>query len=649
MKERIRILIIDDDDAFISSIIREISSVIPDLHKAICNNKKDLEYLLKDFKPDIILSDYYIDSNLNGIDVIKVVKDFDPVLPVIIISGSIGEDTAVECLKMGASDYILKTRIKRLPYSILEFIEKAKAVREKEQLLKKLVESVERYRSLFENSKLPMLLIDPENDLRIVEANRAAIAFYGYSKEEFTKLTVFDLNTLPREEVLKLADRAKTESQNFFDFQHMIKNGDIRYVNVASGPINIDGKIYLLSTIIDVTEKKVLEEKNRMFEEKLNITNKIESLGRLAGTIAHDFNNLLTPIIAYCDMGMRDVDKNSESYQYLYQIKLAAEKAATLTRQILYIGRKQILDIKSVDIKSFFRQIENILKRLVREDVTFRINLPDENLVANIDEGQLTQVLINLIVNALDAVKNSERKEIIVDIGSTHITKKMYNEYIDLDPGLYLTISVSDTGCGIPKENLSKIFEPFFTTKLDSGGSGLGLSICLGIIKQHKGDIKVYSEVGVGTTFKILLPASKDEIQEEVEVNDDLVRLDCDILLVEDEKLVADSIARGLEKYGCRVLVINDTSEVIDKVLNEDYRFDILVSDIVMPKYDGKQLYLLLKGVIEDLKVIFVSGYPNSVLMDQLSNMENIDFLQKPFDLSALVRKIKNLLNRKIN
>lgn len=647
MSTKIKILIVEDNEADRELMIREIKKVITDFETCVCFNKENLEFLLGDFKPDIVLTDYQISSSLNGMDVVKIVKSRDPFIPVIIISGSIGEEIAVECLRSGAGDYILKDRLKRLPYSILEQLEKEHIRREKNALFESLKESNERYRTMFENSKLPMLLIDPDNDLKIIDVNNAAVNFYGYTREEFKKLSIFNINILPREKVLELAKKAQSQSQSFFDFQHMIKGGDIKYVNVYSGPVKFGEKVNLLSIIVDVTERKLLEEKNKRLEEHVNHLNRIESLGRLAGTIAHDFNNILTPIIAYTEMGLTITEKGSDVHEYFHQIKVAADKASSLTRQILALGRKQVLSFHKVEIKSFFSEIHNMLKRLIREDIEFCVNIPDEELVVNIDTGQITQVLVNLIVNSVDALKNREKKKISIDVDKFYITQKMAEKYIDLEPGKYIMIAVSDTGCGISPEDQKKIFEPFYTTKLDSGGSGLGLAISLGIVKQHKGDIRVYSEPGIGTTFKIYLPAVEGTIEkEQPKILDDIGVLDCDLLFVEDDLMVAESIARGLKRYGCRVYALNDPSEAINKVLNEGYRCDILVTDLIMPKYDGKQLYMLLKDVIEDLKVIFISGYSQSILLDVLDTEKGVVFLQKPFDAKMLAKKIKEVLGK---
>lgn len=630
-------------------MFREIKNVIFSYESCVCRDKDTLEHLLKEFQPDVVLSDYSIGSSFNGLEVIKIVKNIDRFIPVIIISGSIGEEIAVDCLKSGAGDYILKDRLKKLPYSILELIEKEKIRKEKDLLFERLKESNERYSSMFENSKIPMLLLDPDNDLKILEANDAAVRLYGYTKDEFKNLSVFDLNTLPKDEVTRLANKARNESQFFFDFQHCIKNGEHIFVNVYSGPVKFGEKVCLLSFIVNITEKKLLERKNKKLEEHINHLNRVESLGRLAATIAHDFNNILTPIISYSDMGVESTEEGSVANEYFRQIRNAADKAASLTRQILAVGRKQILAFKKVDIKNFFSEIHNMLHRLVREDIEFKINISDKSLIANIDTGQISQVLINMIVNAVDAVKNSEVKKIIIDVDNCSISKRMVEEkFIDLQPGEYILIEISDTGCGIPKEDLKKIFEPFYTTKLDSGGSGLGLAISFGIIKQHKGDLAVYSEVGKGTTFKIYIPAEqgKIDLEENEKKYDDIGKLDLDVMLVEDNKFVSDSISKGLQRFGCRVVTFNDPVEAINAVINEGYRCDLLVSDIIMPKYNGKEIYILLKEMIDDLKVIFISGYSEDVIKDTLDKSDAC-FIQKPFDSYILAAKIKEIMNKK--
>ncbi|MCX8083312.1 MAG: response regulator [Calditerrivibrio sp.] len=643
----LKFLIVEDNEADIELMSRELKKIFDHYEYKVCCDKNSFVELFKKFEPDLVITDYQISSEINGKDIIMLSKNLNPFVPVIIVSGSIGEELAVECLRLGAGDYVLKDRIKRLPFSVKDLIEKEKIRKENFELMENLKASNERYMTMFDNSRLPMLLIDPDDSLKILDVNKAAVNFYGYSKDEFKVLTIYDLVILPKEEVIDLAKIAKNDSQSFFDFQHRLKNGEMKYVNVYSGPIKFDDRVNLLSIVVDVTEKKRLEEKAKQLEERIHLMNRIESMGRLAGTIAHDFNNILTPIIAYSDVGCSITSEESELHNYFKQIKYAAEKGASLTRQILALGRKQVMMFKKIEIKKFIDENANLFRRLIREDIDFVLDVRDSQSIVNIDVGQITQVLVNLLVNAVDALKNAKEKKIVIEVDRFVVTEDIIDNYVDLSIGDYVRISVSDTGCGIPKEHMKNIFEPFFTTKLESGGSGLGLSICLGIIKQHKGDIKVYSEEGVGTTFKIFLPIVKTKVEDELSDNigtNNTLRLNCNVLLVEDDLLVLEAVSKGLEKMGCRVLAVSDPAEAIDKVLNEGVNCDILVTDIIMPKYDGKQLYKLLSSIIKGLKVIFISGYSHAMLEDILDIEKGITFIQKPFDAKMLALKIKEVL-----
>lgn len=644
--ENIKILFVNDNLKDIKIALKEIKKLLPYIEELVIPEVDSLQNCFQEFNPDIIIMDYKpsMDKNLL-IGILEKLKLNCPNLPIIFLANESSEKVAVDCMTLGAYDYVLKNRIKRLPFVVAEAISKSKLISERSLMLEKVAEGENIYKSIFKKSKLPMLLLDPDDDLRILDFNESAQKFYGYSDEEFYNMTIFNLNILPKEEVIKCANKAKQESQSFFNFQHKIKTGEVKFVNVYSGPVNFRGKTCLLSTIIDMSEQKKLEIKNKKLEEQLEFLNRVESLGRLSAGIAHDFNNMLTPIIAFSDIG-ESITDDIAVQGYFRQIKNIAEKASRLTRQLLALSKKQPLKLEKVKFDDFMNESFIMLKRLTTEDVDFGLELEDDLPYVKIDSGQFIQVLINLVVNAHYALKDVKDKKLHIKVYTRSIQDDELNEYADLKRGKYVLINVSDNGCGIDKENLKKIFEPFFTTKSAEGGSGLGLSISLGIVQQHNGTIHVYSEVGVGTTFKVYLPC--DEIEDRDMLSDKPVEkfkvCDYDVILVEDNELVVESIKIGLSKYGCRVFVFTNPEEALRKFSSGEISCDLLITDVIMPKYNGGELYNMMKNIKSDLKVVFISGYASTMITDILGIDKGVAFMQKPFSVSELVSLVNSLM-----
>ncbi|MCA1980990.1 MAG: response regulator [Calditerrivibrio sp.] len=634
----IKILFVEDKLDDVDTALKEIKKVSPSVEYSVISDINKLQYHVKQFEPDIIIMDYSVSISIEKnilLDLIDELKSNFLHLPIIFLSNENSEQVAVDCMNLGAYDYVVKSRIKRLPFVVSEAINKGKLLHERENM----------YKSMFKKSKLPMLLLDLNSDLKILDFNEAAQKFYGYSDEEFYSMTIFNLNILPREEVIKYADKAKQESQSYFNFQHKIKSGEIKFVNVYSGPVCFSGKTCLLSTIIDVSEQKKLEMKNKKLEEQLEFLNRIESIGRLAAGIAHDFNNMLTPIMAFSDVGDSITD-DIVVQGYFRQIKNTAEKASKLTRQLLSLARKQALYLENIKFDDFMNESFTMLKRLTTEDLDFVLELEDDLPYVKMDSGQFIQVLINLVVNAIYALKNVKDKKLHITVYTKLFQDDDLTEYADLKKGKYVVVNVSDNGCGIDRENLKKIFDPFFTTKNSDGGNGLGLSISLGIVQQHNGAIHVYSELGVGTTFKVYLPCDGDSDESILPEKHKEKFKGCDynIMLVEDNEFVLESIRIGLSKYGCRIFISTDPEEALKKFLSGEFKCDLLITDVVMPKYNGGELYKMMKKVKDDLKVVFISGYASTMVEDILAIDKGVSFMQKPFSISELVSLINSLM-----
>jgi len=388
----------------------------------------------------------------------------------------------------------------------------------------------------------------------------------------------------------------------------------------------------------DITREKKLEEDLRQAQ-------KMESIGRLAGGISHDFNNLLSPILGYADMLIINLAKDDPQHEFLTQIQKAADRAKTLTRQLLAFSRKQVLDMKSVCPDEIVTEFEKILRRTIREDIVVTINLtcPYDRILA--DVSQIEQILMNLAVNAQDAMPEGGRLTIETAIEFT--------ELADIDPlaGMVHTncvrLSVQDTGAGMDPYTLSHAFDPFYTTKAKDKGTGLGLSTVHGIVRQHGGVIRTISETGKGTTFNLFFPiaeADQAAVLKALEDNKDLEGHET-ILVVEDNDMVRDVVCQILERYGYEVMETGSPNTVFQMIEDHDGLIDLLLTDVVMPEINGKQLYEKVKALLPDIRVLFMSGYADSVLVHHELTQKKWPFIQKPVGVQELVAKVREILD----
>jgi two-component system cell cycle sensor histidine kinase/response regulator CckA len=381
----------------------------------------------------------------------------------------------------------------------------------------------------------------------------------------------------------------------------------------------------------------------RRIEEHLRHVQKMEAIGQLAGGVAHDFNNILTAIIGFANLLKMKMRHEGTSIKYVDQILYSADRAANLTGSLLAFGRKQMLELKPVSFNEIIRKAETLLSRLVREDIIIRA-VTGLDCVVMADTVQVEQVLMNLVTNARDAMPDggvisisTERVELDEDFARTH----GYGT-----PGTYFMVSVSDTGQGMDGDTRERIFEPFFTTKETGKGTGLGLSIVYGIVKQHNGYISVYSEIGEGTTFKIYFPVICDESERpEPHVITDAPRGSETILLAEDESTVRNLTATVLEEFGYQVIDAEDGIAAVERFKENADRINLLVTDVIMPGKNGREVCDEIRKIKPDLKVLFMSGYSGDILNRNGVLEENLNFISKPITHGVLLRKVRDILD----
>jgi signal transduction histidine kinase len=421
-------------------------------------------------------------------------------------------------------------------------------------------------------------------------------------------------------------------------FRHRKKDGTVIEVDVSANAIVFEGKEAWLLLATDVTEKRSLEA--QLFQSQ-----KMESMGRLAGGVAHDFNNLLGVISGYGELLHKRVRGDPRLRRYAEDIVKAAQRAAGLTGQLLAFSRRQVLQPKVLDLNSVVGETETMLRRVIGEDVQLVTVFDDRLGAVKADPGQMEQVLMNLAVNARDAMPKGGR--LTIETGNVQLDRTYAQQHPGVAPGRYVMLAVSDTGHGIAPEVKARIFEPFFTTKEPGRGTGLGLATVHGIVKQSDGHVWVYSEPGHGTTFKIYLPAADEVAAEDAAdaVEPELPRGSETVLLVEDEGSLRELVRECLEALGYTILEARHGAEALTVCEGHADDIHVLMTDVVMPGMSGRELGERLRALRPELRVLYMSGYTDDAVVLHGVLAEKMAFLQKPFTEQALARKLREVLD----
>ena len=507
-----------------------------------------------------------------------------------------------------------------------------------------LEESESKFRALFKNNHAVMLLINPETG-KIIDVNPAACKYYGWAEEVFLQKNITGINTLSEIEIKEEMKKAKEEKRKFFQFSHRLANGEVRDVEVYSGPIEHQGTTLLYSIVHDVSERKRSEEEKIKLKEQLLQAQKMESIGRLAGGVAHDFNNMLGVIMGHTELAMLKTSPEQEIYHDLEVVMKAAERSTQLTRQLLAYARKQTVMPKVIDLNSAVSSMLTMLRRLIPENVKLHWTSSMQTCTIKIDPSQLDQILSNLIINAGDAIDGGGNIRIQSDVISVNENDKKIFEHIQ--KGEFVVLSVSDDGCGMDDETLANIFEPFFTTKEINKGTGLGLATVYGIVKQNNGFIVVSSKLNEGTRFDIYFPRVEESSQpislhkEQVETKPGKET----ILLIEDEEILLDLVCDVLEIQGYNVIPSNDAFEALKKITEHQTFIDMVVTDVIMPGMNGKELVEELRKIQPNIKCLYISGYSGDIISKQGILESGTFFIQKPFTLKDFGIKIRQILD----
>lgn len=521
-------------------------------------------------------------------------------------------------------------------------------ITERKRIEKAVEQAATEWRAAMDASQDIIYLLDLNR--RLMRANRSFYTMTGRNPENALGRHIAEIIHPHGETVLCPTCQAQEEKRDAFIIMEE-DNPD----NPAGRPVEITVKIVrdkqeqpisILMSMHDLThERKIQEEKSKL-EAQLHQAQKLEAVGQLAGGIAHDFNNMLTAIIGYATLLSFKVENDSSLKSFATQILSIAEKSADLTRQLLTFSRKQVISPKQINLNELIKGTEKLLHRVIGEDVELKTQLVDKNVTVMVDPGQIEQVLMNLCTNARDAMPNGGLLSIRTE---TKYLDENYAKTYDLEkPGLYVLLTVTDSGVGMDEQTRQKIFEPFFTTKEFGKGTGLGLSIVYGIIKQHNGHITEYSEPGMGTTFKIYLPLvkSKSEEPKAAEVVTPKGGKET-ILVTEDNKEVRALTKAVLEEFGYKVIEAVDGEDGINKFMTNKDTIQLVMLDVVMPKKSGKEASIAIKKIRPEVKILFTSGYTADIIQRKDILDEEADFVTKPVTPHELLTKIREMLDKK--
>jgi len=640
------------------------------------NGNEGLEIAMQE-KPDLIFSDIMM-PEIDGFRFCRLVKEAEELknIPVVLHTVTFDDPEDQKLAdKVGASRFILKTTkpadfirivneileeynisglpavenplkskedldqmhyqslIKKLNMITQDLREKNRDLQEREKFINNILESVEE----------GFIVID--KDYRIISANRSFCKVINSTLEEIVGKRCYEVSHHINRPCYEKGTECPVEKTFASGEPHSVvhthydKDGNTIIAEVKSYAMKDESGefISVIETINDITAEKKLE-------AQLRHVQKMETVGQLAGGLAHDFNNILTAMIGFGSILNMKMQESDPLRINVKQILSLSEKAAQLIQSLLAYSRKQVINLKQVNPNVIIKKDDKIFRRLIREDIELKMHLSDKALSVMADSGQIDQVLMNLVVNARDAMPDGG----LLSIATGLI--KVDNEFIKFHGygkrGLHTSISVSDTGAGMDKQTMEKIFEPFFTTKEIGKGTGLGLATVYGIIKQHNGYIDVFSELGKGTTFKILLPAvSSEDGQERPSDLTDVTGGTETLLLAEDNEAVRGSVKSMLEEFGYKVIYAVDGEDAIDKFMKYKDEIALLVLDVIMPKKNGDLVCSEIRKMRPDIKVLFMSGYPGDVLHKKGILDNDVNLLLKPVSPATLIHKVRDVLD----
>jgi two-component system, cell cycle sensor histidine kinase and response regulator CckA len=503
-------------------------------------------------------------------------------------------------------------------------------------------DALRRFQISVESSPDAVFWINAEG--RFPYVNEQACRSLGYSRDELMRLNLWDIDVeftqelwAPHWEKVRKSGGARLERL------HQRKDGTVFPVEISSKNVAFDDQVHHVAYVRDISDRLNANRERERLEAQLIQSQKMESVGRLAGGIAHDFNNMLSVILGYSELIKAKLAPHDPVIGDVEQIQRAARRSQDITQQLLAFSRKQVFEPKVLDINALISSFKDNLSRLIGEDIALKFSPCQDIGNVEFDPIQIEQVLMNLAVNARDAMPAGG--SLTFETANVSLDEAYCREHIGFIPGKFVQISVSDNGTGMDAETINHIFEPFFTTKEIGKGTGLGLATVYGIVKQGSGFINVYSESGRGSTFKIYIPVSAGDIEPlKIAENQGPVLGSETVFLVEDDEMVRKVTEASLRQLGYTVLSVAGPEEALAIFADKQSAVDLLITDVVMPKMNGKVLYERLKSVRPDLKVLYMSGYTANAIVHHGVLDKGVQFISKPFNMLELSSKVRTAM-----
>ncbi|MBN1833314.1 MAG: response regulator [Deltaproteobacteria bacterium] len=632
-----KVLIVDDEEDFVLSLIDILEPYGYMIEKA--NSGKEATDKIKGFDAHVALLDIRLGKE-SGISLIYKLREASPSLLPIVMTAYTEADTAIEALQEGAYDYLRK------PFNPHDLLATLERCFEKLKLEREKSASDERYRLLVETMNDGLGVQD--RDGLFTFANKKLCEMTGYSKDELIGRSMNDLlDKKNRKLYQEYSEKALSENSKPYELELLRRNGETLSVLVSPQVIKkSDGTSKgLFAVITDISERKEADERKKEMESQLQQAQRMESIGTLAGGISHDFNNSLQAILGYTQMILLDTEESDSKYPRLIQIEKAARRAIELTQQLLAFSRKVESRFRPVDLNQEIKHVEKLLQRTIPKMINIVLDLEEDLNIISADPTQIEQILMNLAVNARDAM--GDEGTIKIETRNITLDEEYCKSNLGVIPGNYVLLVLSDTGHGMDQKTIERIFEPFFTTKEPGKGTGLGLSMVYGLVKKHHGHITCHSEPEQGSSFKIFIPAVIDSdpgVPVEAE-NDLTLGGDEVILIIDDDPLVRDLGEQILTKFGYKVLTAINGESGIQKYLDKKEIISLIILDLMMPGMGGKRCLKEILRLEPNTKVIIASGYSEDGHVDATIESGAKSSIKKPFDIKQMLSVVRKVLD----
>jgi signal transduction histidine kinase len=593
---------------------------------------------------DLILSDFSV-PGLDGVSALAMAQKWFPGIPFILISGTLDEDALIALARGGITDYVVKHRLARLAPAVMRALQEATERRRRAEVERSLAAEQLFLKALLESLETGIVACDATGELTLF--NRATREMHGLPEEplpperwaEHYGLFQADGRTPMEPGEIPLYRALHGANLRNVEMVVVPKGAEPRRILASARPIlDAEGRrLGAVAALQDITEQRSLEAQFRQAQ-------KMEAVGRLAGGVAHDFNNLLSVILGYTEITLAAGDVSKRVRENLEEVHEAGQRAAELTRQLLAFSRKQIIEPRVVDLGGLVHDMEKMLRRVIGEDIKLTTNLAANLGCVRADPGQIEQIVMNLVVNARDAMPRGG--SLTLETGDRVLDAAFARDNPGARPGSYVQLAVIDNGTGIPHEIQGKIFEPFFTTKGEGKGTGLGLATVYGIVKQNGGYIQLESEPGRGTAVRIFLPL----VREQAEGIDQTTAAPTTggtetILLVEDEPSLRHLVSAALRGYGYNVLDAEDSVEALRLCEAHQGPIHLLLADFILPGVRGDELARRAAKFHPEARVLYMSGYTDDALVRDGILEPGVALLQKPFETSLLARRVREILD----